>query len=94
VRHALNVAFQQPGMGTDTGVVHQQADAGVFAQFAFYLGQVIGVGQVCREHFHVLPGFGGKPTSQCVEALPVACHQHQVIAATGQLLCVDRTDTG
>ena len=42
--HALDITFQQAGVGADACVVHEQADAGVFTQFAFYLGEVICLG--------------------------------------------------
>jgi hypothetical protein len=79
-------------VGAHPGVVHQQGDAGVPAQHVFHGGQRGRLVQVGHQHLDRAAGAVADVARQVVQALAVAGHQHQVVAAAGQAVGVEGAD--
>ena len=91
----LDVVGQEGPLETEPGIVDEQVDRPVgVGQPALDLGQLGAVGEVGHERLHRDAVRRRQLLCHVVETGGVAGHQHQVVAAVGQLSCELVPDAG
>ena len=92
--HRVDVGLQDRGDRADAGIVDQHGDAGIVAEHRFHLGEVRLAGEIRRKRGDLHAGFGAQALGRRLEALRVARHQDQVVAAPRVGVGLDGSDAG
>jgi hypothetical protein len=74
------------------GIVHQHANARIFAQALLDPGEIPRVRQIGRHHIHCDAGFTPEALGQCGQPRRIAGNQDEILTAARKSIRIDRPD--
>ena len=92
VVHRIDIGVEQRRHGRNARIVDQHRDAGVGAQPRFDAPEIGLVVEIRGDDVDAPAGLVGELLCQIVEALAVARHQDQIVAAPGEAIGIDGAD--
>ena len=81
-------------MSSDTGIVHQQGNAGIVTQFFLQSSKLLGITQIGCQHFHIAGGVSSNVAGHLIQAVMITGDNDQVVSHARQSTGVNSTNAG